>query len=70
MMNNKVYDVLKYVAIVGLPALALLYRSIATIWGLPYVEEIPETITAVNLCLGTLLCISTAQYNGKNNMLK
>ena len=65
MLNNKVYDVLKYVAIIGLPAIATLYSAIAPIWGLPYGSEVPATITAVQTCLGALLMLSTAQYNKK-----
>ena len=45
-LTNKVYDVLKYVAIIGLPAAATFYAAIAPIWGLPYGNEIPATITA------------------------
>lgn len=62
-MNDKLYDILKYVAIIGLPALATLYAAIAPIWGLPYADEIPATVTAVQTCLGALLMISTAEYN-------
>ena len=62
-MNNKVYDVLKWVALVVLPALAILYGTLATIWGLPYGEQIPDTITAVDLFIGVVLGISSATYN-------
>ena len=62
-LDNKVYDILKYIAIIGLPALATLYAAIAPIWGLPYADEIPATVTAVQTCLGALLMISTAEYN-------
>lgn len=62
-LTNKVYDVLKYVAIIGLPAVATFYAAIAPIWGLPYGNEIPATITAAQTCLGALLMISTANYN-------
>lgn len=64
-MSNKVYDVLKWVALVVLPAVAILYGSLAGIWGLPYAEQIPDTITAVDLFLGVVLGISSAQYNKK-----
>lgn len=62
MMSNKVYDVLKYVAQIVLPALATLYFAIAQIWGLPYGEQIVGTITAVDAFLGAILRISTIQY--------
>ena len=62
-MSNKVYDVLKYIAQIVLPALGTLYFALAKIWGFPYGAEIVGTITAVDAFLGALLKISTDQYN-------
>lgn len=62
MMNNKVYDVLKWVALIALPALGTLYFALSQIWGFPYGEEIGGTISAVSTCVGTLIGISTAKY--------
>ena len=64
-MSNKVYDVLKWVALVVLPAIAIFYETLAGIWGLPFAEQIPATITAVDLLLGVLLGVSSATYNKK-----
>ena len=64
--NNRVYDCLKWIAQILLPALATLYFAIAKIWNLPFSEEIVGTITAVDLFLGALLGISTIQYNKQN----
>ena len=63
MMSNKVYDVLKYIAQIVLPALGTLYFALAKIWGFPYGAEIVGTISAVDAFLGALLKISTDQYN-------
>ena len=62
-MSNKVYDVLKWIAQIVLPAIGTLYFALAQIWGFPYAEEIVGTITAIDAFLGVLLGISTAQYN-------
>lgn len=62
-MNNKIYDVLKYVAQIVLPAIATLYFALAGIWGFPYGEEVVGTITAVDTFLGVILGISSANYN-------
>ena len=62
-MSNKVYDVLKCIAMYLLPALGTLYFALAGIWGLPYGEQIVGTITAVDTFLGVILGISTVQYN-------
>ena len=62
-MSNKVYDVLKWIAMYLLPALGTLYFALASIWGLPYGEQIVGTITAIDTFLGVILGISTTQYN-------
>ena len=62
-MSNKCYDVLKYIAMIVLPALGTLYFALAKIWSFPYGAEIVGTITAVDAFLGALLKISTDQYN-------
>lgn len=61
-MSNKVYDILKQIAMVWLPALGTLYFALAGIWGLPYAEQIVGTITAIDTFLGAILGISTVQY--------
>lgn len=65
-MSNKVYDICKFIAQILLPALATLYFAIASIWGLPYGEQIVGTITAVDTFLGAILGISTLKYNKEN----
>ena len=62
-MNNKLYDVLKYIAQIVLPALATLYFALSKIWGLPYGEEIVGTISAIDVFLGALLGLSSMNYN-------
>ena len=62
-IDNKVYDILKWIALVALPAIATLYFALASIWGLPYGEQIVGTITAIDCFLGALLGISSIQYN-------
>lgn len=64
--NNKVYDILKWIALVVLPALATLYGALAPTWGWPYAEEIVYTITAIDTFLGALLGISNLQYKLNN----
>ena len=61
-LNNKVYDVLKWIALILLPALGTLYFALAGIWGFPYAEQIVGTITAIDTFLGVLLGISNNSY--------
>lgn len=65
-MNNKTYDILKWIATVGLPALTALWLTIGHIWGLPYVEPIGATMAAVTTFACALLGISSIQYAKKN----
>lgn len=60
---NKIYDVLKWVVIIVMPAIATLYAALSAVWAWPYSDEVVTTITAVDTFLGAVLCISTATYN-------
>ena len=64
-MSNRTYDVLKWVAMFFLPALALLVQTVFGIWQIPYGEQIAATIVAVNAFIGACLGISAVNY--KNN---
>lgn len=64
-MSNKTYDVLKWIALVVLPAASALYLGLSKIWGLPAGEEISGTIALVDTFLGTLLGVSSAKYARK-----
>ena len=61
--NNKLYDLAKWTASVFLPAVNVLWVGLATVWGLPLVQEVSTTLLAVNLFLGTLVGVSNVQYN-------
>ncbi len=65
-LSNKVYDVLKWIALYFLPALGTLYFALSGIWNFPYGEQIVGTITAVDTFIGVLLGISTNTYNKQN----
>ena len=62
-LDNKVYDVLKWIAQILLPAIGTLYFALSKIWGFPYATEIVGSIAAVDTFLGALLGISSASYN-------
>lgn len=62
LMSNKLYDRLKFIAMVVLPALVVLYLSMAPLWGLPKQEEVAGSIAALDVFLGALLGISSSQH--------
>ena len=62
-LNNKVYDVLKWVVMIVLPAVAVFYAALAPVWGWPRPDDVVLTINAVAALAGAVLGISAAQYN-------
>ncbi len=62
-LPNKLYDILKWVTLVVIPALATAYVGLSAVWGFPYADEIARTACVVCTLLGALLGISTAEYN-------
>ena len=68
-MSDKTYNILKWIAMVLLPAIGTLYFALAGIWNFPYGEQIVGTVTAVDTFLGVILGISTAQYNKSKDVV-
>lgn len=60
--SNKVYDVLKKITQIVIPATATFYFALAGIWGFPYGEEVVGTLAALTTFLGVVLGISNSQY--------
>lgn len=62
-LPDKVYNVLKWLCLICLPALSTLYGVLSDIWNLPYGEQIPRTITAIALFIGAIIGISQLQIS-------
>lgn len=62
-LKDSVYDTLKWIALICLPALGVAYSALANVWGWAYADEIARTVNAVCALLGSLLGISTVAYN-------
>lgn len=60
-MNKNLYDIAKWVALVALPAAAVLVTALTPIWDIPRGEEIALTITAVDVFLGALVGVESAR---------
>lgn len=61
-LNDKLYDVLKWIALVALDAVGVFYNTLSAIWGLPYGDEIMTTCAAVSLLIGSMIGIASATY--------
>jgi hypothetical protein len=64
--NSKLYDKLKFVAQILLPALGVLYVALAALWSLPEPDKVSGSVLAVDTFLGVLLGISSSQYNNSD----
>ena len=62
-LSNKVYDVLKFIAQIVLPAIATFYLTLAGIWNLPFGEQVSATVMAIDTLLGAVLMISSNTYS-------
>ena len=62
-ITNKVYDVLKWIVVIVIPAIITLYSTLGSIWSFPLVQEITATLAAIDVFLGVVMKISSASYN-------
>lgn len=60
--NSKLYDALKWIALVALDALGVAYESLANVWNLPYGDEIMKTCTILSILIGALIGVSSHKY--------
>lgn len=67
MLPNKLYDWLKWIALVALDALGICYQTLAEVWGWPYGDQVLQTCCAVSVLIGALIGISTGVYNRREN---
>jgi len=61
-LENKIYDVLKWVAIIGIPALSVLVIALSQLWGWDYAPQIVGTLDAIAVFIGAIIGISTKNY--------
>lgn len=67
-LSNEIYDLLRYIADMILPAVGTLYFALSGIWNFPYGEQIVGTITAVVAFLDVVLGISKRNYYAELEM--
>jgi hypothetical protein len=68
-MSSKLYDTLKWVCIIVLPAAAYGYGELAAIWTLPLGEQIPKTINLIATIMGIILGVSNANFKKENDII-
>lgn len=68
LMNSKVYDILKWVALTVLPALITLYGVIGATCNIPYTQQVLTIATAFDAFLGTILGVSSNAYSRQKKL--
>ena len=68
-LNDKVYDVLQWLALVALDAAGLFYKTLAKIWELPFGQEVFETAVALSVFIGALIGVSKVQWKKDNEII-
>ena len=68
-MSSKLYDTLKWVCLIVLPATAYGYGELAAIWTLPLGEQIPKTINLIATVMGIILGVSNANFKKENDII-
>ena len=63
MLNNKVYDVLKWITLVLLPALTVFVGVVLKCFNISYTDIVITIMTAFDAFLGSVLMISSNNYN-------
>ena len=66
-LNDSLYNVLKWIGLIVLPAIATLVKAVFPVWDLPYADAIATTLTAIGTLIGTLIGISTIGYVASAN---
>ena len=61
-LNKKLYDILKWVSLIALDAIGVAYEGLATVWNLPFGNEIMKTCTITSILIGTLIGVSSINY--------
>ena len=67
-IDDRLYECLKWLCLICLPAFAWFYGAMEDTWNLPYGDQIIKTLDAVGTLIGILIGVSTYNYrkDGEN----
>lgn len=66
-LDDRTYEILKWICLICLPAIAVFYSVMADTWGFPYGDQIVTTINAVATLIGVLIGVSTYNYRKEDS---
>lgn len=62
-LPDKVYDILKWIAIICIPAFKEAIPALFEIWHIPYGVEIADTLNILAVLIGGLISVSAIAYH-------
>nr|WP_297936273.1 phage holin [uncultured Lachnoclostridium sp.] len=67
-LSDKVYKILKWIALIALPAIGTFYSTIGAVWNLPYTAEVAKTLQAVGTLIGVLIGVSAMNLKSQSDI--
>lgn len=61
-LGEKLYNWLKWICLIALPAVSVAYVGLSAVWGWPFADEVSKTVNVVCVLIGALIGISSANY--------
>lgn len=65
-LGSSIYNKLKFMALVLLPALSTLYFTLGNAWDFPNIEQVIGSIAAIDTFLGAIIGLSSASYRASD----
>lgn len=65
----KLYDFIKFLVLIVMPALTTLWLALANAWNLDYMTNIAVTLTAITAFLGSLVGVSSRNFNNNEKFV-
>lgn len=63
---NKVYNVVKYLVLIAIPAFSTAYFALGDTLGLPAADQVVKTLTVVAALLGSLVGLAARGFNSSD----
>lgn len=70
LMPNKLYDILKWLCLIGIPTITTFYVTLDSIFMWGYGDTVAKVSVAVCTLIGGLIGISSAQYYKANGSIE
>ena len=63
MLNNKSYEIMKWVTMIALPAISVFIGTVGVELGISEPDTLVTVLNAITVLMGSLIGVSTLNYN-------